>query len=43
MQQKRIQQKDKVLHKYLKKGGRKEARKDFYDLLKRAAKTHPKS
>jgi len=43
MQHKRIQQKDKVLHRYLKKGGRKEARKDFYELLKRASKTHVKS
>ena len=43
MQKKRIQQKDKILHRYLKKGGRKEAKKDFNELLKRAAKVSVKS
>jgi hypothetical protein len=39
MRRKRIRVKDKKLQEFFKKGGRKEAKKDFTELLKRAAKT----
>jgi len=39
MTKKRLVIKDKALKSFLRKGGRKGARRDFFELLKRAATT----
>lgn len=39
---KKLTSKDKAIKDWLKKGGRREAKKDFLTLLKRAVKTSPR-